>query len=66
MASFFKGVEPGDIRLYLGSKVNFYQVFKLLDEKSNLHDQGITNNTLIHFKLRKGSKYFVNLDTGDW
>lgn len=28
---------------------------QLLDDKSNIHDQGIANNALIYFKLRKGS-----------
>jgi hypothetical protein len=29
---------------------------QLLDDKSNIHDQGIANNTLIYFKMKKGSK----------
>lgn len=29
---------------------------KLLDDKSNIHDQGIANNAIIYYKLKKGSK----------
>lgn len=34
-------------------------LIQLLDDKSNIHDQGITNNALIYYKLKKGSKFEI-------
>ncbi len=48
---FHKGIDVQDIRLYLGAR--------LLDDKSNIHDQDVRNDSLIYYKLRKGN-------TGEW
>lgn len=37
---------------------------KLLDDKSNVHDQDIRNNSLIHYKLKKGSTMIINYSIG--
>lgn len=38
-----------------------------MDDKSNIHDQDVKNNSLIQYKLKKGSNiYGIFLDTGDW
>ena len=29
-------------------------MIQLLDDKSNAHDQGLRNNSLIYYKLKKG------------
>ena len=50
----YKNIEPTDIRLYLGTRVTVSDI-QLLDDKSNIHDQDVRNDSLIHFKFRKTS-----------
>ena len=54
----YKNVEPTDIRLYLGTRV-IAQPMQLLDDKSNIHDQDVRNDSLIHFKFRKPSTHHL-------
>lgn len=63
---FNKGLQLGDLRLYHASKVQIIDTFRslpfllqLLDDKSNLHDQGILNNALIYFKLKKSMELCI-------
>ncbi len=54
----YKNIEPTDIRLYLGTRVRAGDM-QLLDDKSNIHDQDVRNDSLIHFKFRKPSTHEV-------
>jgi len=54
LAPFFNNIETNKILLYIGIWVDCW-LRKLLDDKSNIHDEDVSNDSRIQFKLRKPS-----------